>query len=168
MVIMNIAERHCNKSWFNSECESKRKEYLQIKNKIRRARTQEERLVLEVEYKRKFSKYKKFIKKVQREYSRNLQKRIRDVKSSDPKAFWNLLNKADGHVVDFGGISPENFREHFKNLSFSPNIDGNNDLFDPITVSHSTNKFINEPFSLDEIGLVVRKLKSNKACGLWY
>ena len=52
--------RHCNQSWFNAECEAKRKEYLQLKNKLRQTQVQQERHDLEVEYKRKFSKYKKF------------------------------------------------------------------------------------------------------------
>ena len=103
---------------------------------------------------------------MQREYSKDFQKKVRETKTSDPRAFWKLLNKADSHESNLGGISPESFREHFKNLSFSPALDGNIDNFNPRTICHSSNDLINEPFSVAEISGIVKKLKSNKACGI--
>ena len=52
---------------------------------------------------------------------------------------------------------------HFKNLNQNVNI--NIDSFDPRTVDHSINTFINDDISLDEVLTARNQLKNKKTCG---
>ena len=162
-IPMNL-RRNKNKEWFNEDCEKLRKEYMQSKNKLREANNTDEKNIAQNNFNQKFYAYKKFIKKAQRKHNKELQKHIRNLKSSDPKAYWNILNKSKDSNKTMGNISLNVFMKHFKKLSSSPIQDTDN--VKQTFTDESINVDINRLFSLDEILTVVKKLKNRKTSGI--
>ena len=59
-------------------------------------------------------KFKKFIKRKEKSYFNELNKKIRNLKSTNPKEYWNILNKStEGRHVQ-PQIAIQVFLEHFK------------------------------------------------------
>ena len=93
---------------------------------------------------------------------------MRNFKSSKPKEYWNILNKATNTVEKSGDISLEVFSRYFERLSAKPE-DVNAAIaaeFDPTTIRHSTNEYINKEFTEEEVMNMIVKLRNNKACGV--
>ena len=86
-----IHEDNVNMPWFTKECDIKRAEYFKLKNKLCKLRTEEAKTTLKMEA----NKYKRFIKTTRKSYFRNLHERIRNLKCSNPKEYWNVINKVD-------------------------------------------------------------------------
>lgn len=94
------------------------------------------------------------------EYQKDFIVKLRSLRSTDPKAYWSLLNKGcdksntvNQKVADF---SFRCFFDHLKNLN---NVDNNADVVLTENVTEF-NSVINEPITTDEI----KSLKNNKAC----
>lgn len=94
------------------------------------------------------------------EYQKDFIVKLRSLRSTDPKAYWSLLNKGcdksntvNQKVADF---SFRCFFDHLKNLN---NVDNNADVVLSENVTEF-NSVINEPITTDEI----KSLKNNKAC----
>ena len=110
-------------------------------------------------------KYKQVIKKTKKEYYKKLADTLRKTKSDNPKQYWDIINKSSKNQNGANNchVSLHDFFCHFKNLNQNVNI--NIDSFDPRTVDHSINTFINDDISLDEVLTARNKLKNKKACG---
>jgi hypothetical protein len=152
-------------TWFDSKCEVKRKEYLKCKNRLRCAKDESARLSCQVDLRKKSYEYKRFVNKCKNDYNKELGKNLRNLKTSNPKEYWNILNKHSNKSSTTGNIALESFMAHFKKLSQSDNIDQTDD-FNPTGINHSVNENINKAFVLDEVVAVIKKLKCNKACGI--
>ncbi len=151
-----------SKPWFDKECEAKRKEYFRIKNRLKKTKTHEAQMQLKA-----MSKvYKSHLKKTMKRYNKDLQKKLRNLKTSNPKEYWNILNKAGDYKESMGKISLDAFMLHFKQLSQKPDHDEESNEFDPRTIDHSINEEINREFTLNEIERSIKSLKNNKACGI--
>lgn len=94
------------------------------------------------------------------EYQKDFIVKLRSLRSTDPKAYWSLLNKGcdksntvNQKVADF---SFRCFFDYLKNLN---NVDNNADVVLSENVTEF-NSVINEPITTDEI----KSLKNNKAC----
>ena len=74
---------HDHKPWYTNECEVKRREYFKFKNRYRNLRTRE----TEVKMVTASKQYKIQIKKAFREHQNSIMKKIRGLKSSDPKQY---------------------------------------------------------------------------------
>ena len=77
-----------NKPWFDQECLEKIRQFKRIKERLRKSRSYSDREALKTEYKL----YKNVINRKRNIYNKNLHKELRNLKSSKPKEYWNLLN----------------------------------------------------------------------------
>ena len=90
--------------------------------------------------------------------------RIRSLRSSDPRAYWRILNsnnRQKKHTVD--AISRDLFVEHFEKLG---NIPEEERLH---TFGNKTDIFVHDDLqnviSADEVLKRIKKLQNNKSCG---
>ena len=149
--------------WFDKECDRKRSEYIRFKGKLKRRKTYEDIEQLKI----KAKQYKKFLRKVKTAYKKDFHKTLRNLRSSNPKEYWSLLNKGCKKSNNLGKISIEVFMHHFKKLSQKSEDDESDQHdFDPRSVRHSINEEINGEFTVDEIVKLIRKLRNKKACGV--
>ena len=93
---------------------------------------------------------------------------MRALKNSDPKSYWNLLNKADqSRHETLQKVSLETFAEHFKKLNSAASNHGNNEESNhDIDLSRiSEHNFeLNSEITEVEVLKCLSKLKLNKAC----
>ena len=152
-----------NKPWFNKYCERMRSNYIKIKNKLSKDKT----VISISKLKYEARKYKQTLKKAKKDYYKELATKIRNLRSTDPKAYWNIINKADNKPKNMKcHVEIDNFFHHFNNLGNDQDTANvSEDDFDPREIKHSLNDLINNPISIDEINEVRKKLKNNKSCG---
>ena len=109
--------------------------------------------------------YKKCVNKHFKSYQKEFIKKLRNLKSADPKSYWGLLNKTESsRNTTMQKLSLETFAEHFKKL----NTVSSDDLeqlysFDPSKVSQH-NLELNIPITELEVLKSINGLKMNKAC----
>ena len=72
--------RHPQQDWFDDECESGRKEYMNFRNQGRAIKGKQARKLHFKELSKKHKIYKKLIKKKQLSYRINITKQLRDAK----------------------------------------------------------------------------------------
>ena len=156
----DVRNKRKQQTWFDFECKSARNEYYKVKNKMKFINPNERQAKIQ----RASKRFKNIIKDKKKMYFDNLHKRLRVLKSNNPKEYWNFVNKVS-NKNDKHNISVEILKEHFKKISTV-----NNDDVDNVTSidigSDSVNEQINIQFSLKEIKCVIKKLKSGKACGI--
>ena len=91
---------------------------------------------------------------------------IRKLKTKNPREFWNVIKtETNTKQSQFDDTLFVEFVDHFRELNSDPLFSGTVPLlYDPaITLE---NEAINQPFSLEEVKLAIRKLKNNKASGV--
>ena len=148
---------HYHKPWYTNECEVKRKEYFKFKNRFKNLRTHENEVKMVMASKQ----YKIQIKKAFTEHQNSIIKKIRWLKSSDPKQYWKLLFK-NGIKTPQNNVTLNVFKEHFSNL----NTDEKSEEVIFNSTSHDNDDTIlNLLFSVDEFKKCIHKLKSNKCPG---
>ena len=109
-VYKNGTPKTQNKPWFSYECKQARKQYRRSKNYFYRKRTEYARTKL----KEKEKSYKKTLDKEIAIYRKQMGKKLKDMKSKNPKEYWNILNLISiSEIVDndlfynfivFGGV----------------------------------------------------------------
>ena len=111
--------------------------------------------------------YKRKIRSTSKKYYKSLNRKLRNLRSSNSKEFWDIINKECSDSTKDNNIALESFFEHFKNLSKDDNdINAdNNHEFDPRTVTHGLNEEINNLFTSDEIMKQIKKKKNGKSPG---
>jgi hypothetical protein len=70
--------------------------------------------------------YKRTLDKTQRKYRQNLCRRLKNMRTKDPKEFWKILNQ--GKRKTQPNISLQKLFEFFKNLNTAPSDDIGADL----------------------------------------
>ena len=155
------AKKH-NKPWFNRDCARLRADYFRVKNRLRRVKSDEVRQQL----KQQASEYKKFIRNTFKTYNKNLLKKLRTLKTSQPKEYWDILNKATNNADKVGNIALQVFMDHFKKLSQKDPTEHVEEEFDPRKIDHSLNEEINRPFTFTELQSTLKKLRNNKSGGI--
>ena len=100
-----------------------------------------------------------------KEYKNEFIKKLRSLKNSDPRVYWNLLNKADRRSSStIKNVSLDAFADHFKKLYM---VDTENDKLipevDPLKVSEF-NLELNAQITEQEVLKSINNLKLNKAC----
>ena len=152
------------KNWFNNDCLMLRNDYIRVKNVYKSNKTQ----VNKDKYIAKGKVYKRMISKTKKMYVKQFEKDIRNLRSSNPKEYWNIVNRSASSKSVVDKVSKESFLKHFRKLS-QKKVDTTNDVeqdFDLGRINRESNQFINNLFSVDEIRLQVNKLKTNKASGV--
>ena len=108
--------RFKKEKWFDVDCEDGRRDFMSKKNRYVTGN------IAQNEYTNTWKKYKKIIKNKKREYTKSFHLKIRNMKTSKPKEFWNLINSecqsksTKKHPVEFTHLV-----QHFQTLSSSPN-----------------------------------------------
>ena len=141
------------KPWFDQSCKAEKQSYFKAKNASKRRG--------EKSVSNKLSKdFKKFLDSKKAKFTREVNKKLKNVKSSCPRDYWNIINKsAEGKKVE-AKVSLDTFYEHFKDLSVTK----------PET-EHATNEspdpspFLNKSITPEEVLVVAKVLKMNKASG---
>ena len=113
--------------------------------------------------------YKKLINSKARAYHKAFNKKLYHLKSTNPKEYWNILNKSTEGKRVVSKVSLECFAEHFRKLGLSQDnshISEDEEIFDPREINHSINEDLNKEFTVPEIKSLITKLKSSKACGI--
>ena len=109
--------RKGNKPWFDNECQTKRKHFLQIKRRFVRKKT---KTPIDIEtLNREAKMYKKFIQMKTNLYNKNLHEKLRNLKGSKPREYWNLLNPKKRKINN--SINLNSLYDHFKSLNEQPN-----------------------------------------------
>ena len=141
------------KPWFDQSCKAEKQSYFKAKNASKRRG--------EKSVSNKLSKdFKKFLDSKKAKFTREVNKKLKNLKSSCPRDYWNIINKsAEGKKVE-AKVSLDTFYEHFKDLSVTK----------PET-EHATNEspdpspFLNKSITPEEVLEVAIDLKMNKASG---
>ena len=81
------APKTSNKPWFDKDCKNKRAEYMRIKNRLKKIKTDEAR----GELKARAKAYKKIINRARKSFRKKFHKTIRNLKSNNAKDYWDLL-----------------------------------------------------------------------------
>ena len=102
-----------SKPWYNHECKMLRKEYHRSKNYNRRKKTAESRLNMV----RASRAYKTAINKQFKSYQNNVVKKLRDLQTTNPKAYWSIINRGCDSKQILSDISADTFLDHFKGLN---------------------------------------------------
>ena len=143
------------KRWFNDKCKQQRVTYVNSKNFYRRSKTTQNFQNM----KECSKKYKLEMRKARKEMQKNFEQKLRGLKSSNPKHYWNLLNsknkKASKNVPDINF-----FYEHFKFLN-------EESTYPEMQINNNTRSVLelDKEISEEEILQAVKSLKNNKACG---
>ena len=150
-----------NKPWFDKDCTKRRSEYYKVKHNLKLLNPPDKQRQMKAEGK----KYKQFINIKAKAYHKDFNKKLKKLKSSNPKEFWNILNKSTEGKQAASKVSIECFAEHFRKLG-ETDVSTEDNNFDPTNINHSINEELNKDFLVDEIKLLISKSKSNKACGI--
>ena len=112
---------------------------------------------------RAHKEYKKVLNRKSRMHTKVFHERIRSLRSSDPRAYWRILNinnRQKKHTVD--AISHDLSVEHFEKLGNIPEEELH-------TFDNETDIFVHDDLendiSADEVLKCIKKLKNNKSCG---
>ena len=110
--------------------------------------------------------YKRTVKFHKKQYNKLFCKRLRDIKTTDPRTFWKLLKGKQG--PEMSQISLETMFEFFKKTNSSPNKEEHesDNVVQPQIVNvvddqHILNRIITE----NEIQSCINRLKNHKAPG---
>ena len=152
-----------NQSWFNSECEEKRKKFFKAKNLVRKAKTPVEKDRCVAEMDREGKEYKSFISANQNAFTRELHKNLRSLHRHHPKEYWSILKNSDSTPKSEPKVPLSDFEKHFIRLNRGEQMETNQFDFSGIDLL-SVEEF-NLDFTLDEISKNIKVLKNNKSEG---
>ena len=150
-------KRLSNNEWFDDDCKEKRAIFENAHNTYKKNRS-----AIDFTRMKECSKeYKRQLAKSKARYKKSFNRKLRNLKSTNPKEYWDLLNgkKSNGSL----NIAVDTCMEHFRKLSCAPQ-----DHFEPVDLScdvQDINRFLNAEFTRDEILAVIKNLKNNKATG---
>ncbi len=143
--------------WFNQECKVIRSQYLRAKRKNKKMRTS----VSSEAFKNQSKNYKKTLKKAFNDFNDNLKRKLRNLRSSDPKAYWQILNGKDKSKIS--KVAIEVFLEHFKKINEdSTSTSSANDT----QIPKPENGDLDYYFTEEEVRKSTSYLKNGKASGI--
>ena len=156
-----LKKKTSNQPWFTKECNRKRKLLYNAKHRHRKIRS----VASESLVRSTGKKYRLEINKAVKEFNSQIHKKLRALKTSNPKEYWAILNN-DSPAIN--KIATELLLDHFKKLSQSPNNQDSNTNSMPEFNSSSLNvdESFNLPFTHEEIKKQNLRLKNGKASGI--
>ena len=156
-----------SQSWFNTECENKRKIFFSAKNDLRKAKTTEGENFCREKMDQEGREYRKLISIHQKEYTRDLHKNLRELHRHHPKEYWNILKNSEGTKKSEPKVSMEDFENHFKHLNEDDSLNNTpSHNFDPSDIDVSTIEEFNLDFTVEEVLDNIKSLKNNKSEGV--
>ena len=150
-----------SKEWFNKECAENR---AALRNLRLRVKANEECADTKRKRNEAYKKYKRSLTRNYNLHIKNLQNKIRNMKSTDTKNYWKLINgNARGKKNYINEISREAFAKHFESLCNVPSESLKNANIVPD--EEIQNLSLNVDITEEEVLKCIKKLKNNKACG---
>ena len=152
------------RDWFDSDCVNARRRFRASKRAGVRVCNGKRKALRKESY----LEYKRLLNKKYHNFRHNFHNSIRNLHSSDPRAYWNLLNKNNFHNKNKNMPSMESFTAHFQklgNLSQDELLSADPDSDFDINPELLNNDMLNNNISIEEIERCIRKLKNNKAAG---
>lgn len=143
------------RTWFNKTCNVARRDFNRAKYlyKLRKNNANKTNL------KTKSKEYKKTLRKHFMSFKRNNVNKIRNIKKSNPKAYWKVLcGKTKTNV----SAELSELYQFFKNVNSGESINLQDTNEDPNFI----NEELNTDITLKEIENAVKLLKTGKACGV--
>ena len=108
------------------------------------------------------NKHKNLLRKEKRKFDKELNAKIRALKSTDPGKYWSLINpKKKKNKI--GDLSLDTVWTHFSDLNKDIANSSNNQIENQNDI---TNDIINGPFTFDEIKKHIDAIKKNKSPGI--
>ncbi len=151
-------------NWFDSECESLKKDRCKSLNIFRKNK---DRKSLD-EYHKTRNKYSATCKQKRKDYFESKQKRLED-SINDSKQFWLELKSFNPKKTE-NCIHIEEWYKYFENLFASPDKDPDSHYYHGAPESKSNMPFVNQildaPITRDEILESIQHLKCNKSPGI--
>ena len=149
-----------NKNWFDKSCKSDRNEFNSAKNKLRYCKSKHNLDVL----RHTGRAYKRSIRNAVRKYERNFNKKLRSLKTGNPREFWKLICTNDGKDTK-SKIQLDILSGYFSKLNKDENMYENFEKQRSLDNCVLENEFLNAPFNENEVRSVLSSLKSGKAAG---
>ena len=110
--------------------------------------------------------YKREINKQFHIYRNDFIAKLRDLSTTDPKAYWSLRNKTNTTGNDaVEKVALETFYDHFKKLNMTYADNNQEFYFDDKHFENEQNLELNKSFSQEDIKRAIKSLKNNKSCG---
>ena len=104
--------------------------------------------------------HKKLLRKEKRKFEKELNAKIRTLKSTDPGKYWSIINPRK-KCVKIGNISMDAAWTHFRDLNKA-----DTDISEEVNENLVNNDIINELFTIAEIRKHINSLKINKSPGM--
>ena len=152
--------KQLNKKWFNNECKLGRKYYHQCKRRYKKSNN----LNNLAQFRQSSKLYKKAMKKAIQNHDKMLNKKLKSLRSNNPKEYSKIL--CSGDKKDYvSKIQLDVLSEHFKQLNIDKGTYDQNEY--KLAEDHClfTNEFINNDFTSVEVKNVLSHLKNNKSAG---
>ncbi len=102
-----------NKPWWNRDCEESRTEF----NNARKMNVNDKSNEATEHRKTCSKKYKQTMNKSMNQYHKEMNNKIRKLKSTCPKDYWNIINNSNEKQEVINKLSCEIFAEHLKKLN---------------------------------------------------
>jgi len=152
-----------HKPWFNEECKRSRKDFMKCKRTYKKEPSNENLAVL----KQQGKEYKMVTKHAYRAYHESLTHKLRVLKTSKPKEYWNILNCASKGQKESLNPPAEDLLKHFRDMNKTSNPTSESPILSkgPIDL-HPSNDILNRPIDTEEIKKAIHNLTNNKSSGL--
>ena len=152
--------RILNKPWFNTSCKNSKNQYNRFKNSLPCKPSELHKAKL----KDLTKKHKKLLKKEKRKHDKELNAKLKYLKSSNPGEYWNIINRGKRGTRS-GKIPDKIIYEHFSELNKAKSNPNNNSVVKQ-PQNANNNDIINIPFTEGEITDHIKSLKNNKSPGV--
>ena len=134
---------------------------LKYKNKYRRLKN-----AIHFNEVRVYSKqYKKTVNKASNEYKKATINKLQTLQSENPKEYWNIIQGKTKQVNETK-ISLDIFEQHFKKLATETESTNQTEACHREELNVADDPDLNKPFTTQEIGKAIKKLKSHKSSGI--
>ena len=147
-----------NPTWYGYNCKRMRRKWHSAKNVYRFNKNEANKAVLN----RTSKEYKKTMRQSYIKFKRFNIKKLRNMKSTNPKSYWKIIN---GGKQEAGQASVENLFAFFKNAN-SKDMSNSSDPTFVRPENGQSNEQINTRITLTEIEKQIKSLKNNKSSGL--
>ena len=149
------------KPWFTKECKSAKRNYQKAKRLFKKYGSS----IFKNHLTKTESSYKKTPDKSLRTYRINMKNKLKRLRTSNPKDYWNILNSNRHSNDNKNTIDINSLFDYFKQLNSNGDENGEYKLEDILPNMDSTNDELNSPITGEEIKRCIIKMNTNKSPG---
>ena len=165
LVFLKIDNNVKSKLWFNKECKTKRDAFHEVKNRYSVDKSDEIKTLL----KKRSKEYKKELNLNYKKHQEKCANELDSLSKSNPKSFWNTLNKFSTNSRKTHYIPIDTLYDYFKTINANTNLDTDDEIDGidkhELYENNLYDNILNGVISESEISETITKLKNNKAPG---